>query len=266
MYNLVNAPLTVPVWSRLGHILEAHWLTVQTLSRANAITVFKKLWFLPVWHLLHQVLGRQEEQEQHCCLHDVDADFHAHLGCPQPGRWMGRFPGGICLLLSPKQSFPFDFPKRQDWCWQPSGDGWAPEGGSDINKIPQTLRVWGHGKTVHYRLCCCRFKIIQQSTKLFLFNIYLNSQFLLKYKKTARSHHSSSHEQNMQKSAAEKSYLEGSHACRLSRALHHFNWILCTRGALLYTIRAKGPTICLQVPHSEISAVLGCSCHTFPEN
>ena len=41
MYNLVNAPLTVPVRSRLCHLLEAHWLTVQTLSRANAITVSK---------------------------------------------------------------------------------------------------------------------------------------------------------------------------------------------------------------------------------
>ena len=37
IYNLVNAPLPVPVWSRLCHLAEAHWLTVQTLSKTPYI-------------------------------------------------------------------------------------------------------------------------------------------------------------------------------------------------------------------------------------
>ena len=32
-----------------------------------------------------------------------------------------------------------------------------------------------------------------------------------------------------------------------------------------YTIRAKGRTICRPLPYREISAVLCCSCRTFPE-
>ena len=43
IYNLVNAPLPVPVWSRLCHLAEAHWLTVQTLKNFDIIHNFLKI-------------------------------------------------------------------------------------------------------------------------------------------------------------------------------------------------------------------------------
>lgn len=122
-----------PQWSSLAHCSNPEQSIIKLL----------RLWCPPVWHLLHQEPARREEQEQRF---PRDADSRAGSGRRRPARWMGRFPGGICLFWSPKQSPRSGSPKRRDRWRQPSGDGRAPESGSnslsDLQKWRRNLSVW----------------------------------------------------------------------------------------------------------------------------
>ena len=68
IYNLINAPLPVPIWSCLCHLIEAHWLAVQTLSRAPSIITVLIKWDFYLFGIscIKSLRGRKSRSSVFC--------------------------------------------------------------------------------------------------------------------------------------------------------------------------------------------------------